>query len=124
MATDLTVMLEDKAGELASLGETAGNAGINLAGGCGVTSGGRGEIHLLVEGDAAAAAEALHNAGVEVAAEREVLVIDVNDQPGELGAVARRLGDAGVNIELFYLATGTRLVLGADDLERARSAVS
>lgn len=32
---------------------------------------------------------------------------------------AERLAAAGVNIELMYLATGTRLVFGVDDLEAA-----
>jgi hypothetical protein len=33
------------------------------------------------------------------------------------------LGDAGVNITLVYLATRTQLVLAADDLAAARSAL-
>jgi hypothetical protein len=37
--------------------------------------------------------------------------------------VSRQLGDAGVNISLAYLATDTRLVLAADNLAAARTAV-
>ena len=40
-----------------------------------------------------------------------------------LGEVARKLADAGVNIELVYLASGTRLVVGAADLDKVRAAV-
>ena len=36
--------------------------------------------------------------------------------------VSRTLGDAGVNINLVYLATNTRLVLGTDDLGAAEAA--
>jgi hypothetical protein len=50
-------------------------------------------------------------------------VLDVEDRPGVLGEVARKLADAGVNIELVYLASGTRLVIGAADLDKVRSAV-
>jgi hypothetical protein len=50
-----------------------------------------------------------------------VVVVEVEDRPGVLGDVTRRLGSAGVNITLAYLATGTRLVLAADDLARARA---
>jgi hypothetical protein len=35
----------------------------------------------------------------------------------------RRIADAGVNLELIYVATATRLVIGADDLDAARTAL-
>jgi hypothetical protein len=59
-----------------------------------------------------------------VVAGRDVLAVDVLDQPGTLGSVARKLADAGVNIDWAYLATRTRLVLAVSDLDRARSALS
>lgn len=122
MATDLTITLDDQPGELARLGEALGGAGINIDGVIGVTAGGKGEIHVLVE-DADAARSALDGAGISVDAAREVMVVDVTDQPGELGRVTRKLADAGVNINLAYLATGTRLVVGADDLDKAEAAL-
>jgi hypothetical protein len=48
VATDLTVILEDRPGELAKLGETTGEAGINLLGMCAMTGEGNGVIHILV----------------------------------------------------------------------------
>lgn len=122
MAWDLTIMLKDEPGTLANLGEATGAAGINLGGVCGVVVGGEGIIHVLVE-DPDAAAAAIEQAGMSVRDRREVLVVDVEDRPGELGRVARRLADAGVNIEVVYLATGTRLVLGVSDLAAARQAL-
>lgn len=122
MATDLKITLDDQPGELARLGEALGNAGINIEGVVGVTTGGQGEIHVLVE-DVDAARSALDGAGIAVDDAREVVVVDCADAPGELGRVSRRLADAGVNITLAYLATSTRLVVGADDLDAARSAL-
>jgi hypothetical protein len=56
-------------------------------------------------------------------AENNVLVIDVENRPGSLGEVARKMAEAGVNIGLTYATFGgVRLVLGVDDLDRARSA--
>jgi len=121
MPTDLTVQLENRPGTLAALGEALGRAGVNIDGISGIESQGRAEVHVLVE-DAAAARRALEAAGLRVGAERPVLVMTMEDRPGELGKVARRIANAGVNIELLYLATNTRLVIGADDLEKARSA--
>jgi hypothetical protein len=90
MPRDLTVVLEHRPGALARLAEATGKAGVNIEGGCGVTSDDRGVIHLLVE-DAAAARRALDEAGLEVSDERDVLVIDLEDRAGSLGEVARRL---------------------------------
>jgi hypothetical protein len=123
MATDLTITLANRAGELAALGEALGAAGINIDGVCGAVANGQSAIHILVE-DAAAARSALDGAGIAIDGDRDVLVLDVEDRPGSLGAVARRIGDAGVNIDLVYLAAGTKLVIGADDLAKAAAAVS
>jgi len=102
MATDFTITMEDRPGSLAKLGETMGKAGINIEGACAVTGGGKGEVHILVP-DAAAARSALKAAGISVTSEREVLVVDAKDRPGELGRVSRKLADAGVNIQtLLY----------------------
>jgi hypothetical protein len=121
VAKDLTIELEDRPGTLADLGEALGNAGVNIDGGCGFPSGGRGILHLLVD-DASGAAQAIQGAGLKVTAERDVIVLDVTDKPGELGAIARRMADANVNIDLVYLTARGQLVLGVDDLEKARSA--
>ena len=126
MATDLTVILEDRPGELALLGETTGEAGINLLGVCALTGEGKGFVHVLVDDDQAAAARAaLEAAGMGVADAREALVIDIRDRPGTLGEVARTLADASVNIELAYTTFGgARLVIVTDDLASARAALA
>lgn len=120
MTIDLTIYLDDQPGELARLTALLGQAGVNIEGCCALASGGgEGEVHLLVE-DEAAAFGALDEAGIDVASEQEVVVVPVEDRPGALGEVARRLGEAGVNITLTYLATNTRLVFACDDLATAR----
>ena len=123
MATDVTVYLDDQPGELARLGQILGEAGVNIEGFCAISSaGGQAETHVLIE-DAAVAFDALAAAGIEVASEEEVAIVPVEDRPGELGQVSRKLGDAGVNITLAYLATGTRLVFAADDFAKAKAAL-
>ena len=124
MATDLTLYLNDQPGELARVGDVLGKAGANIGGLCALsTGGGQAEVHILVN-DATSAFEALQAAGIKIAAEQEVLVLEIEDRPGALGALARRLGDAGVNLSLVYLATNTRVVLAADNLADAKSAVN
>jgi hypothetical protein len=119
---DLTVVLDDKPGALADLGDATGGANINIEGMCATTSGGKGEIHILVE-DPSATREAIEGAGMEVSGDRDVLVVEVEDRPGTMAAAARKLGDAGVNIEFAYTTfSGVKLVFGVDDLEKARAA--
>ncbi len=122
MAKDLTVILEDRPGTLADMGQALGNAGVNIDGWCGFPCEGKGVIHVLVE-DAAGARSALEEGGMQVTGEREVLVLDIEDRPGAFGDIARKIADAGVNLDLGYLATNTRLVIGADDLEKAQAAL-
>jgi hypothetical protein len=125
MARDLTVVLQDRPGELALLGEATGQAGVNIQGMCAFTGEGRGVIHLLLDDDAVAAARrALEEAGMGIADDREVLVIDVADKPGTLGGLARALGEANVNIELAYTTFGgIKLVIATDDIDSARAAL-
>jgi hypothetical protein len=123
MATDLSVVLDDRPGELAKLGEATGLGGVNIEGMTAFTGEGRGMIHILVE-DAGSARAAIEESGMKVADEREALVIDIEDQPGSLGGLARNLGEAGVNIELLYTTFGgVKLVIVTDDLDAARAAL-
>lgn len=122
MAKDLTVILQDRPGTIADMGEVLGRAGINIMGGCGVPCEGVGVLHILVE-NAAAAREVLEGEELEVRDEREVLMLDIEDTPGALGKITRRIANAGVNIDLLYLAADQKLVLGVDDLEKARAAI-
>ena len=121
MATDLLVTLEDRPGTLADLGEALGSGGINLMGMCAVTSEGKGIVHLLVA-DAAGARNALEAAGIKVEGETDVIVGDLPDDvdtPGTLGAMARRIADAGINVTLAYLATKNRAVIATTDNAKA-----
>ena len=121
MAHDLTVNIANEPGSLAQLGEVLGNAGINIEGVVG-KEGGETHVHILVA-DVGMAREALSSAGVECGEEREVEVVSVVDQPGEMGRHLRKVAEAGVNVDLVYLATGTRLVLGSQDVEGLRRAL-
>ncbi len=122
MPTDLTVILPNRPGALAEMGEALGRAGVNVDGFCAIATGDTGEIHVLVE-DAGAAAGALESAGMKVSRQQEALVIAAEDKPGSLGAIMRRIAGAGGNVNLAYLATETRVVIGADDLGPVRAAV-
>jgi hypothetical protein len=117
MATDLTITTEDKPGGLASVGEALGAAGINIEGVTGIGFEGRGIIHVCVQ-DGAAARQALEAAGVKVEGEADAILGDPvqgAEQPGTMGAMARQVANAGINVRAVYLATGNRVVMVTDD---------
>ena len=71
---------------------------------------------------AASPRKALQQAGLSVVGEQDVQVLSLQDRPGALGALTRKIANAGVNVTLVYMATGTRVVIGASDLAKARAA--
>jgi len=117
---DLALRLEDRPGALADMGEALGRAGVSIEGGGAFAVDGAGLAHFLVE-DAPAARRALAAAGIEVLADREVIVQRLDqERPGQLGQLCRRLARAGVNIEVLYSDHRNQLVLVVDDPERGR----
>ena len=119
MMKDLKVILENRPGTLTELSEALGEAGINIEGICGFAQEvNGGAAHILVD-DSTPALRALKMAGIKIEEEREAVVVDMKDRPSELAAVARRMSDAGINIEFFYTATRTRMVLGVADTKKA-----
>ena len=118
---DLTIELDEKVGTVAAAAEALGKAGVNIEGICGFVVGGKGVGHVLVE-DAGKARQALQSAGARVTGEQDALVLDIEDKPGALGKLTRKIANAGVSLNAVYLATKTRVVIGVQDIEKARAA--
>ena len=116
---DLSIALDNRPGALADMGEVLGRAGVSIEGG-GVFG---GAAHFLFsDGDSARAA--LERAGIRVLAMNDVLMPRLRqDVPGQLGAIARRMADAGVNIEVQYSDHDHNLILVVDDFPRGRAVV-
>jgi hypothetical protein len=123
MHKDLTINLKDSPGTLADMCDILEEAGINIEGICAVTYKGECPIHILVN-DAEVARAALEANWVEILAEKDVILIGVEDRPGFLGQQARRLAQAGINIEVAYLTTHNTLAFVVDDLAKARAAIT
>jgi len=116
---DLCLRLPHRPGALAEVGEALGRAGVSVEGGGAFATGDGGIAHFLV-GDAALARSALEGAGIEVLADREVVVQRLDqERPGQLGTICRRMAQAGVNIEVLYSDHSNQLILVVDQPERA-----
>ncbi|MHA1472860.1 MAG: ACT domain-containing protein [Promethearchaeota archaeon] len=123
---DIATVIENRPGALADMGELLGKNGINMEGLCGIPINDKAIIHILVEDDTVARF-VLEEAGFEISSVREVIVHDIGPiagKPGTGGKIARKIGNLGVNIDLIYLAEHNKLVIGVDDISRARIALS
>ncbi len=119
---DVELLLPDRPGALASMGETLGRAGVSIEGGGSFVVDGVGIGHFLFV-DGHAAARALVASGFQVTAVREVIVQRLRQgEPGQLGSLCRQMADAGVNIRVQYSDHANQLILVVDDVERGRHA--
>ena len=118
---DLTVALENHPGTLAQMGEALGRAGISIEGGGAWVVNGEGTAHFLVA-DGKSARAALEATGIQVMQVREVVVARLNQAiPGQLGKIARKMAEAGVNIEILYSDHSHQLILVVDDVARGQA---
>ena len=123
MAMDLVIEVDNEPGALARVATAISDAGVNIAAATCIGDGDKAELHILVP-HAAAAKHVLGISNLAVTREREVVVVDVEDRPGVLADLARQIADAGVDLDLLYIATRNRVVFGSADLERLKAALS
>lgn len=107
---EITIITENRVGALAEICELLGKSGVNIES---ISAHGLGESGLIrvVTGDAATAAKALSSKKRISYKSGDILIVKVNDQPGELGKIARRLARAEVDIESMYLLSKSRGVM-------------
>lgn len=118
------VELENRPGELARVAEALADRGINIVGiSAAAASGSSGGIGITTN-DADGTTTALDTAGIGYR-QVEMVSVGLEDRAGTLAEAARRLADAGVNVELV-MATGRSgnrvdVGFGVDDAATARA---
>src|SRR2546430_17004860 len=90
---DLTIELDEKVGSVAAVAEALGKAGVNIEGICGFVVGDKGIGHVLVA-DPGKARQALQTAGARVVNEQDALVLEIEDKPGALGKLTRKIAES------------------------------
>jgi hypothetical protein len=119
------VRLENRPGSLADLTEALGERGINISAVSGMTWDEGGGLGLITN-DEAGTRSVLDDRGADYR-EIELVSAELDDQPGSLGAAARRLAEKGVNIEAV-IPTGMQgsrvsVAFGVNDAAAAREAL-
>jgi hypothetical protein len=122
MHKDLVIEVENEPGALARVAAAVSDAGVNLAAATCVGNGERAQMHILVP-HPEATKHALALSNLAVSHEHDVVVVDVEDEPGVLADLARRVANAGVDLEFVYVATNNRVVFGAKDTAALEAAL-
>ena len=122
VAVDLVIDIENTPGALAEVAAAISDAGVNIAAATCIGTGEKAEMHILVK-HAEAARHSLAISHLAVSREREVVVVDIEDRPGVLADLTRKIARAGIDLDLVYVATRNRVVFGAGDLDALRAAL-
>ena len=122
MAVDLVIDIENTPGALAEVAAAISDAGVNIAAATCIGKGEKAEMHILVK-HAEAARHSLAISHLAVSREREVVVVDIEDRPGVLADLTRKIARAGIDLDLVYVATRNRVVFGAADVDALRGAL-
>jgi hypothetical protein len=122
MANQFVVQLKNEPGAMANLAEALAARGVDLRaiGGGGI--GDAGHV-IMTTADDTATKQVLDEGGYTYI-EGESILAEVDDKPGGMAALSRRLADAGVNIygHLFLGRWGDRAMFAfvVDDPDKAR----
>ena len=122
LGKQLSVFVEDQPGTLAAITSLLGKNGINIYALTLAEGLGHGYVRMVV--DKHDEAMKVLRAAEELIMERDVILLELSNQPGSLGRVAAILAAAGVNLEYAYCAGGPSVdkglvVVRAGDPEKA-----
>lgn len=125
-AKQLTVWVQDHPGALGEVASAMGAKKVNILAFTAWVEGERGAIRMVFD-KTAVAKRALAARGWETM-EEEILEVTLPHTPGSLGRMAKKLGDAGVNIRYAYTglaetARRANIYFGVSDLTAAMKAV-
>ncbi|MBA3398974.1 MAG: ACT domain-containing protein [Acidimicrobiia bacterium] len=122
MSMDLVIEVDNEPGALAGVTRAISDAGVNISAATYIGPTDHAELHILVP-HAGAAKHVLGLSRLAVTREREVVVIEAQDRPGELADLALKIAEAGINLDLVYVATRNRVVFGSSDLDGLKQAL-
>jgi hypothetical protein len=100
---ELVIVTKDKVGLLAEISYLLGKENINIESISADTVGRKAIIHLVASDDKKAE-ELLNKAGFEVM-HSDMIVVTLEERPGELSKIAKILADAQINIKNVQLLT-------------------
>jgi hypothetical protein len=117
---EIVVKMPARVGLLADISAAIRQVGVNITAVSAYEREGEGKF-LLVTSDSAKAIQALSAMGAQIT-EKTVVSADMPNRPGALEKAARRIADAGINVDYIYGTTNAdsaTLILKTDDDAKA-----
>ena len=122
---EFDVYVQDKPGELAKVCELLGNHGVNIRAIASERASQKPMIRIVTD-DEATAKSALARTGITFDL-KDVVIVKLQDRPGELGKIARKLARAMVNVDSIYLmgkdGGATEMAMTVDNIAKAEAAL-
>lgn len=122
----LTVYIDNRKGTLSTLSRFLGKHGVNIYGLTLADTQGHGYVRLIVD-DTEKARQLVEDSG-ELVGAREVLLVRVENEPGQLGRILGALAERNLNIEYGYSSGGPGdekgLVLVPSNIDEALAALA
>jgi hypothetical protein len=103
-AKEMSFTMPNKAGLLSEVSRAIAGAGVNITAICAYAMGNTAYF-MLTTASNVKAKKALEPWGVLIE-ERDVVEVELLNRPGELQKVAKRIADAGIDIEYMYATAG------------------
>ena len=114
---EFRISLPNEPGQLARLGETLGQRGVNILTVAAI--GAANPVIALVTDNENQTREALQEMDL-IFQELEILTVKMPNRPGELGILSKKLADADINIESIYLLGEGEVVFTVSNTAKAK----
>ncbi|MCZ7541239.1 MAG: hypothetical protein M5U29_15270 [Anaerolineae bacterium] len=118
MATEFTIVIQDRPGALAGLTEVLAQNAVNILAIHATSCTGEGVVQFVTDSPDATI-EALKDGGFDYTT-NNVLVVGLVHQPGALARLSRALASAQININAVYITMTGQVVLDVSDLTKAQ----
>jgi len=118
MATEFTVQIQDRPGELAKLTEALRKGGVNILALHATSCPDQGMVQFVTN-NPDATVEALKTVNIAYNV-REVLLLPLKEEPEALVRLATAIAEEGININALYVTNQGQVVLDTDNLLSAQ----
>ena len=119
---EIVVTVEDKVGVLGEISSMIADHGISITAITATGAAGTATIQMLTD-DNLRTSDALKAKGYDVS-EREVVVVELENKPGALKLVSKKIADEGINLSYLYGSTcggecAATIIFSSTDNEKA-----
>ena len=102
---ELSIITDNRIGTLANVTEALGGVGINIEAIAAYEQGGKAVFRVLTN-DATSARKSLEKTpGITGVVVSDIIVLKLDNRPGELGKLTRKMANRGIDLESLYIVS-------------------